>query len=131
MSTAVSAVELPAPRESFASKLLRFLAKWPVNIFLVLLGALWLVPTFGLFISSILPASSLALQGWWQIFSHPSEATWANYNHLFHNSGLLTAMKTTAYIAVGNTIIIIVIASPAMRLPGSTSPAATGSSSSS
>ena len=111
MSTAVSAVELPAPRESFASKLLRFLAKWPVNIFLVLLGALWLVPTFGLFITSILPASSLASQGWWQIFSHPSEATWANYNHLFHNSGLLTAMKTTAYIAVGNTIIIIVIAS--------------------
>jgi alpha-glucoside transport system permease protein len=44
------------------------------------------------------------------IFSHPSLATWSNYSALFHNSGLITALKTTAYIAVGNTLIIVVIA---------------------
>jgi alpha-glucoside transport system permease protein len=109
MAAAAPAIELPAPRESIAAKVLRLVARAPVHLVLVVLGALWLVPTFGLLITSILPASSLASQGWWQIFSHPSRATWSNYNALFHNHGLLTALKTTAYIAVGNTLILVVI----------------------
>jgi alpha-glucoside transport system permease protein len=76
---------------------------------LVVIGLLWLVPTFGLFITSILPLSDLATSGWWQIFSHPSHATFANYSALFHNSGLMTALKTTAYIAVGNTLLVVFV----------------------
>jgi alpha-glucoside transport system permease protein len=76
---------------------------------LVLLGALWIVPTVGLFITSILPASALASKGWWQIFSKPSIATWANYDAMFHNHGLIGALKTTAYIAVGNTLLVVVL----------------------
>jgi alpha-glucoside transport system permease protein len=109
MAAAAPAVELPARPEPVAAKILRFIAKAPVHIVLVVLGALWLVPTIGLLITSLLPAGVLASKGWWVIFTHPSEATWSNYNALFHNSGLLTALKTTAYIAVGNTLIIIVV----------------------
>jgi len=109
MAAATPAIALPRPRESAAAKALRVVAKTPVNLALAVLGVLWLVPTIGLFITSILPASTLATQGWWQIFSHPSLATWSNYNALFHNHGLLTALKTTAYIAVGNTVLVVVI----------------------
>jgi alpha-glucoside transport system permease protein len=109
MAAVAPAIELPAPQESVAAKVVRMVTKAPVQIVLVLLGLLWLVPTFGLFITSILPTSDLASSGWWQIFSHPSRATWSNYDAMFHNSGLLTALKTTAYIAVGNTLIIVVI----------------------
>ena len=97
------------PHDRTAAKVIRFLAKAPLQILLAVLGALWLVPTFGLFITSILPQSDLAVKGWWQIFSHPSRATWSNYDHLFHNAGLTGALKTTAYIAVGNTLIVIVV----------------------
>ena len=109
MATAAEAITLPAPRESAASRILRVIARAPVHLVLVVLGALWLVPTFGLLITSLLPAGVLASKGWWVIFSHPSLATWSNYDALFHNSGLLTALKTTAYIAIGNTLIIVVI----------------------
>jgi alpha-glucoside transport system permease protein len=109
MAAAAEAITLPPPRESAAARILRVVAKAPVHLVLVVLGALWLVPTFGLLITSLLPAGVLASKGWWVIFSHPSEATWSNYDALFHNSGLLTALKTTAYIAVGNTLIIVVI----------------------
>jgi alpha-glucoside transport system permease protein len=109
VAAAAPAIELPAPRESIAAKIVRMVARAPVQIVLVVLGLLWLVPTFGLFVTSILPSSDLASSGWWQIFSHPSHATWSNYDAMFHNSGLLTALKTTAYIAVGNTLIIVVI----------------------
>jgi alpha-glucoside transport system permease protein len=109
MAAAAPALELPAPRESVAAKIVRVVAKAPVHLVLLALGALWLVPTIGLFITSILPASALASRGWWQIFSHPSVATWSNYNALFHNHGLLDALKTTAYIAVGNTVLVVLI----------------------
>jgi len=109
MAAAAPAIEVRKPHESTAARILRFTAKAPVNLFLVLLGCLWLVPTIGLFLTSILPVSSLASEGWWQIFAHPSRATWSNYDALLHDSGLIDALKTTAYIAVGNTLLVIVI----------------------
>ncbi len=109
MAAAAPAIELPSPRDTVAAKLLRALAKTPVNIALAVIGVLWLVPTIGLFLTSILPASDLASKGWWQIFTKPSVATWSNYDALFHNSGLTDALKTTAYIAVGNTLLVVVL----------------------
>jgi len=109
VAAAASAIEIPAPRDALAAKILRAIVRAPVQIVLAALGLLWLVPTAGLFITSILPASALASKGWWQIFSKPSLATWSNYDALFHNQGLLTALKTTAYIAVGNTLLVVVI----------------------
>jgi alpha-glucoside transport system permease protein len=104
-------MEMPAARDPLAAKILRGVARAPIHLLLIVLGALWLVPTFGLFITSILPASSLADSGWWQIFSHPSRATWSNYDALFHNQGLIDALKTTAIIAVGNTLLVVIIGS--------------------
>jgi alpha-glucoside transport system permease protein len=109
MAAAAPAIELPAPRDTVAAKILRALARGPIHLVLIVLGGLWLVPTVGLFITSILPASALASHGWWQVFSHPSRATWANYHALFQNSGLTTALKTTAYIAVGNTVLVVIL----------------------
>jgi len=100
-------VKVPVPHERASARILRALSRGPLQLVLVVIGLLWLVPTFGLFITSILPLSDLATSGWWQIFSHPSHATFANYSALFHNSGLMTALKTTAYIAVGNTLLVV------------------------
>jgi alpha-glucoside transport system permease protein len=109
MAAAAPAIEVPAPHDTVAARILRGVAKAPLQIILAALGVLWLVPTFGLFITSILPASAFAQKGWWQIFSHPSRATWANYSALFHNAGLTGALKTTAYIAVGNTVLVVIL----------------------
>jgi alpha-glucoside transport system permease protein len=109
VAVAAPAMEVPDPRDTVAAKILRAVARGPLNVVLVIVGLLWLVPTIGLFITSILPLSALGTSGWWQIFSHPSLATWSNYSALFHNSGLITALKTTAYIAVGNTALVVVL----------------------
>jgi alpha-glucoside transport system permease protein len=109
MAVASETVRLPGQRDSLAAKIGRVATRGPLNILLAIIGVLWLVPTIGLFITSILPLSALAGGGWWQIFTHPSLATWSNYHALFQNSGLLTALKTTAYIAVGNTVLVVII----------------------
>jgi alpha-glucoside transport system permease protein len=111
MSAVAEPIVIRNPQDKPAARILRFVAKAPVHLLLVVLGLLWLVPTFGLLITSLLPASADASAGWWQIFSHPSLATWSNYHALFQNHGLITALKTTAYIAVGNTLLVVVLGS--------------------
>jgi len=85
--------------------------KTPVNLFLALLGLLWLVPTLGLFLTSILPAQAFTVKGWWQVFSNPSVATWDNYSRVLHNHSIMHSLWITAEIAVSNTLIVIVAAS--------------------
>src|SRR5215468_8684547 len=96
-------------RDTVSAKILRFLMKTPVNLFLIFLGLLWLVPTLGLFLTSILPAQAFTVKGWWQIFSKPSLATWENYRQVLHNHSITHALWTTAEIAVANTVIVIVV----------------------
>jgi len=101
-------VVVPRPHDNLAARILRALAKTPLQILLVVIGLLWLVPTIGLFVTSIVPQSAITTAGWWKIFAHPSLATFSNYSALFHNAGLTGALKTTAYIAVGNTLLVVV-----------------------
>jgi alpha-glucoside transport system permease protein len=105
------ALETPrlADRDTVAARILRVAVRGPVNIVLAVLGLLWLVPTLGLFLTSILPADAFTVKGWWQIFSKPSLATWSNYSGVIHNHSITHSLITTAEIAVGNTVIVIVI----------------------
>ena len=106
-------VVLEQPRvsqhDSVSAKILRIVLRGPVNIVLAVLGILWLVPTLGLFLTSILPAQAFTLKGWWQIFSKPSVATWSNYSSVIHNHSITHSLITTAEIAVGNTLIVIIV----------------------
>jgi alpha-glucoside transport system permease protein len=108
-----AAISVPRPRlterDTVAAKAIRFTMKAPVHLVLVVLGLLWLVPTAGLFLTSILPAQAFTTKGWWQIFSKPSLATWTNYSHVIHNASITHSLATTAEIAVGNTAIVIVV----------------------
>jgi len=110
MTAATETVRLPARREPVSAKIVRSVGKLPLQIFLAVVALLWLVPTIGLFITSIQPSSEIATSGWWKLFSHPSQATFSHYSDLFHNAGLTAALKTTAYIAVGNTLLVVIVA---------------------
>jgi alpha-glucoside transport system permease protein len=96
-------------RDPVSARILRIVLRGPVNIVLAVLGVLWLVPTLGLFLTSILPADAFTVKGWWQIFSKPSVATWSNYSNVIHNHSITHSLVTTAEIAVGNTLIVIIV----------------------
>jgi alpha-glucoside transport system permease protein len=109
---AVAAPTAPGvPHDSVAARILRVLAKAPARILLVAIGLLWLVPTLGLFLTSLLPAQAFTVKGWWQIFSKPSLATWSNYSAVIHNHAIMHSLGTTAEIAVGNTLLVVILGS--------------------
>jgi alpha-glucoside transport system permease protein len=109
MAAVAETARLPAPHERTSARILRALAKTPLQILLAVIAVLWLVPTIGLFLTSIVPQSAVSTAGWWKVFAHPSLATFSNYSALFHNAGLTGALKTTAYIAVANTLLVVVV----------------------
>jgi alpha-glucoside transport system permease protein len=100
-----------ALKETASAKTLRFAAKTPIHILLIAIGLLWLVPTLGLFVVSILAPQSFTELGWWKIFAHPSLATWQNYDAIFQNHQIMSSLLTTLEIAVGGTALPIIIAS--------------------
>jgi alpha-glucoside transport system permease protein len=109
-ATATAPVVVPNPRESTAAKIGRLAAKLPFQLFMLLVAAMWIVPTFGLLLTSLMPADLIDKQGWWNVVSKPSQITFDNYDALFKNNDLMSALWTTAQIAVGNTVILILVA---------------------
>jgi alpha-glucoside transport system permease protein len=99
-----------ATGETRTAAVTRLILRGPVNLVLALVALLWLMPTVGLFLTSILPAQVFTVEGWWKIFAHPSMATWSNYSAVIHNRSIMDSLLTTAEIAFGNTLLVILIA---------------------
>jgi alpha-glucoside transport system permease protein len=110
----VTTAELEAPRvgteESAATRAVRFLSRTPVYLLLAFLGLLWLTPTLGLFFTSLLSPAEITTAGWWEVLSKPSEATFENYSDIFDNEDITSAIWTTLWIAIGGTILPIIVA---------------------
>ncbi len=111
MATVAAEARRPAViEESLAARILRVVGKAPVHVLLLVVGILWLVPTFGLFITSLLAPEDFQERGWWQIFSEPSRLTFQNYESVFDNDAIIDALITTAIVAVGGTVLPILVA---------------------
>ena len=110
VATAEAPGRAPVVEESTAGRILRVVAKAPVHLLLVVVGVMWLVPTIGLFITSLLAPADFQERGWWQVFSEPSKLTFSNYEAVFDNDAIVEALVTTAIVAVAGTAVPIVVA---------------------
>src|SRR4051812_33917585 len=81
----------PLPQGRGLMAVVRLVRRAPLNLFLGAIAVMWLVPTFGLFLTSLMPKEDIAQQGWWTLFSKPSEATFQNYRDLFNNNDITSA----------------------------------------
>lgn len=110
MATAVAQRSPAVVEETTAQRIIRALSRSPVQIVLIAVGILWLAPTLGLFFTSLLAPEDFQEQGWWQVFSEPSKLTFSNYEAIFDNEAITSALFTTAYVAIGGTILPIIVA---------------------
>ncbi len=111
-------------KPSVAGRLVQVLSRSAVSVVLLVIAALWLVPTFGLLIASLRPEEANTADGWWHAFASPSQFTVDNYHNLINDSGLIHSFLNTIYITVPATLLVVVIASLAayafawMEFPG-------------
>ncbi|MFJ9180183.1 carbohydrate ABC transporter permease [Streptomyces sp. NPDC102360] len=121
MSTLDESVKAP---RSLARRIGDLLSGGFVQFVLLLVGALWLVPTIGLLFSSLRSPEDMADSGWWTVFSKPAQLTFESYSSLLENSDITRSLVNTALITVPATLLVIVIGSLAgyafawMEFPG-------------
>ena len=111
MTTAEIEAQTIAPSgETTSARIVRYISKTPVYLVLVFLGLLWLVPTLGLFFTSLLEPAAVGSSGWWEILSTPSLGTLDNYREILDNDAITSALLTTLWISLGATILPIFLA---------------------
>jgi multiple sugar transport system permease protein/alpha-glucoside transport system permease protein len=120
----VTALETPAPapapknpagaapgraRRSLAARVASGAAGGALRIFLLLVALFWLVPTFGLLVSSFRDPTDIAESGWWKVFSAPAQLTTKSYESLLENDGITDALFNTVWITVPATLLVVLI----------------------
>ena len=84
-------------------------APWAVRIVLGIICFLWIVPVFGLFVSSFRGEQDANSTGWWTVLAHPSLTT-ANYHDVLTQANLGSAFVNSLAITLPATFIPILIA---------------------
>ncbi len=97
------------PKKTVAQKILGFFSNGVVNVVLLVVAVFWLVPTAGLFLSSLRTSSDNASSGWWTVFTAPAQLTVDNYANLLANSRITGSFVNTVLISVPTTILVIAI----------------------
>jgi alpha-glucoside transport system permease protein len=99
------------PEDALGARIVRALGRAPVQFVLIVIGLMWLAPTVGLFLTSLLSAEDASQMGWWKLMTEPSTATFDNYRTIFENDEITSSLVTTAVIAIGGTVLPIAAAS--------------------
>jgi alpha-glucoside transport system permease protein len=106
VATRAETARLAQPR-TFSERLVRMLTRSPVHIVLIIIAAIWLVPTVALLITSVRPRSDTLSSGWWHVFS--SHLTLSNYGDVIHAGGMGHAFLNSIWITLPSTIFPLVL----------------------
>ena len=124
MSAASSDIVTGSINRSLPARIAARTGGGALRIFLIVVGLLWLIPTFGLLVESFRDPAQYANGGWWEAIVHPAQLTAANYEALLQNSTITSSFLNTIYITVPATILVVLIGSAAgyafawMEFPG-------------
>lgn len=98
------------------SPLQRFVARLPLHLAILAIAILWLVPTIGLFISSLRTPQAIRSTGWWTVFADlfsGEQWTLENYDVVLNTRGLIQAFRNSLYVTIPGTLLPVLIAASA------------------
>lgn len=101
----------PGPTRSLGARIAARAGGGVIRVLLVLVALFWIMPTIGLFLSSLRGSEDIAATGWWQVLTAPSELTFSNYQRLLDNSTITGSLLNTVMITVPSTVLVVVIGS--------------------
>lgn len=90
------------------------LPKIIINIVLLSIMFIWVLPTLGLLITSVRPASEVSSSGWWTVLNSPlkfTQFTLDNYQQVLNVNNMDIAFRNSFIIAIVSTILPVGLAS--------------------
>ncbi|RPI22857.1 MAG: carbohydrate ABC transporter permease [Chloroflexota bacterium] len=97
-------------QRSLSASLVHFLDRTPIHIAVLVICALWIIPTVALFTSSFRPQNLIATTGWWTAFKTPFQFTLDLYREAVTTAGMGQSFVNSLFIAIPATVIPIMIA---------------------
>jgi alpha-glucoside transport system permease protein len=81
-------------------------------VVLILLSALWLLPTLGLFITSLRSKGEAQTSGWWDVFLNPFSQNWdiSSYTTVLTENKLATSFISSMAVTIPATILPLLFA---------------------
>jgi alpha-glucoside transport system permease protein len=110
MATAEAAVGHEATTPS--GRLVKFISRTPVHLGLLLVAVIWLVPTFGLAVTSFRPRGDIQGSSWWSSLTE-FNFTLHNYTDVLNRANMDTAFVNSILITVPSTILPLALAAMA------------------
>ncbi|MFE0376950.1 carbohydrate ABC transporter permease [Streptomyces inhibens] len=98
------------PRRRVTARPAKWLSRGVIQVFLLVIGLVWLTPAAGLFLSSLRTEEANASSGWWTALTAPGQLSLDNYTALLKDSGITQAFWNTVLISVPTTVAVVVIA---------------------
>jgi alpha-glucoside transport system permease protein len=86
---------------------------WFVRITIIIVVAIWLIPTLGVLVTSFRPETLSIRTGWWTSLAHPfrsGEWTLENYREALDTGGFQSAFLNSLAVAIPSTVIPVTIA---------------------
>jgi alpha-glucoside transport system permease protein len=85
---------------------------WPVKLTVLLIVAVWTIPSLGLLVNSFRTSVDSSSTGWWTSLLSPLSTEWtlANYNRVLSSGGLFDAFVNSLIVTIPSTIIPITLA---------------------
>ena len=87
-----------------------FLGRVPLHVTIVVLVAIWLIPTIGLLINSFRPPEAVTQSGWWTAIFAPSQFSLDNYAYVLGQSNIGAGFINSLFISIPATIIPVLVA---------------------
>jgi alpha-glucoside transport system permease protein len=102
----------------------RFARRIPLHATVLVIVAIWLIPTIGLFVNSFRNITDMGNAGWWTALFPPSGLTFDSYEKVLATQGVASGFVNSLIITIPATVIQITIATMAgyafawMKFPG-------------
>jgi alpha-glucoside transport system permease protein len=100
------------------------LQRVPLHIVIIVICAIWVVPTVGMIINSFRSVSDMGQAGWWTILFPPHGFTFASYQQVLAIEGVVPSIVSSILITIPATVIQLAIATMGayafawMKFPG-------------
>jgi len=94
----------------FRLRVRRLSGRLGVHLTLLVICAIWLVPTISLIVTSLHPAALMLSSGWWHVVTSTDQLTTVNYREVLHGGQLGTSFVNSLAIVLPVTIATVFLA---------------------
>ena len=91
----------------------RFATRGPLHVLLIGMTLFWIMPTFGLFVTSFRSTGDIASSGWWDALINLQQLTLEPYKNVLNNDDMVRSLINTVMITVPASLLVVLVAAMA------------------